>query len=103
MRPRAPAVCPRPGCPQDQPCPTHTPKPWEQSNRRSELPPDWEHRRARVLRRDGHRCVQCGAPANEVDHRDDPMDHAYTNLQTLCHPCHATKTKAEAAAGRRRG
>lgn len=75
--------------------------PAEPSRRTTPLPPDWPRTRARVLRRDGHRCVRCGARATHVDHRvpghlggtDDD-----SNLEALCPPCHATKTGREAQA-----
>lgn len=111
-------VCSRPGCPElvgagitfagcplrlkPGVCPQQ-PIPWESSNRRAELPPDWEKRKRRVKRRDGNRCVICGSSDRlEVDHIDDPDDHSDENLQTLCHRHHMQKTQREAAAGRRR-
>ncbi len=61
----------------------------------------WKRLRLEVLRRDGFRCVQCGARGRlEVDHvrpvRDHP-DGAYdmANLQALCPPCHTRKTRIE--------
>lgn len=101
--PRRPAMaCPIPGCPERSPCPTHGRKPWEGSTRRARLPKDWNRRRARILRRDPI-CRACkAAPSQEVDHIHADDDHRDEALQGLCQPCHATKTKAEAAAGRRR-
>ncbi|MFG0329237.1 MAG: HNH endonuclease [Phycisphaerales bacterium] len=66
----------------------------------------WRKVRARIIRRDGGRCRQCGSarPPLTVDHRrprwagggeDDD------NLVTLCRRCHARKTAAEAAEVRR--
>lgn len=81
---------------------------WASSNRRSELPPDWHKIRARILRRDGHRCTwienghSCGAPATDVDHVADPLDHSEANLRSLCDPHHKRKTQAEAQAARAR-
>ena len=55
--------------------------------------------RQRVLRRDNHRCVQCGASDElEVDHII-PMwmggHSTEANAQTLCKPCHKLKTGRE--------
>lgn len=97
-------VCSRPGCPELRPCPTegHEPVPWESSTRRRRLPSDWNRRRKRILRRDPI-CQGCkAAPSQQVDHVDGTDNHDDSNLQGLCIDCHATKTKAEAAAGRRR-
>lgn len=81
---------------------------WQSSNRRSELPPDWPRRRARILRRDRRRCRwpltfggECGAEANEVDHRRDPHDHSPANLWALCTWHHQRKTLTESSAARR--
>jgi 5-methylcytosine-specific restriction protein A len=65
----------------------------------------WRKIRARILRRDGHRCTfalndgtRCGATATEVDHiielADGGTDHP-SNLRAACHPHHAAKTTAE--------
>ncbi|MFP4126844.1 MAG: HNH endonuclease [Alphaproteobacteria bacterium] len=61
----------------------------------------WRALRLQALRRDGWRCVRCGARHGlEVDHiapREDRPDlaHDLDNLQVLCGPCHAAKTAAE--------
>lgn len=95
-------VCTEPGCPALRPCETHQRKPWQGSNRRAELPPDWPRIRQRILRRDPI-CRACmAAPSAEVDHIDNPHDHSDANLQGLCAPCHKVKTQREAARGRRR-
>ena len=60
---------------------------------RQPLPPDWEQRRATVLARDGHRCVDCGSTQRlEVVHIADLDDHASSNLQTLCPHCRGKQT-----------
>lgn len=102
--PRKPSLnCRIPGCNGGGACELHTPKPWEQSSRRHRLPSDWNRRRARILRRDPI-CRSCmAAPSAEVDHVDGTDNHADTNLQGLCKPCHARKTAAEAAVARKRG
>ena len=46
-----------------------------------------------VTARDGGRCVQCGEPGVEIDHKDGP-DYALENLQLLCRACHRVKTDA---------
>lgn len=63
--------------------------------------PRWKALRTIAKRRDGWKCVQCGATGDlEVDHiepvRTRP-DLAYelSNLQTLCVRCHSRKTRIE--------
>jgi len=67
--------------------------------------PRWAVARLAAKRRDGWKCVQCGARGRlEVDHvrglRDggEPFDLA--NLQTLCPACHSRKTRVEIGLGR---
>jgi 5-methylcytosine-specific restriction endonuclease McrA len=48
-------------------------------------------RRRAIWERDDGRCVTCGHPAEEIDHRDGPSDEL-TNLRLLCQPCHRQKT-----------
>lgn len=63
--------------------------------------PRWPALRLAAKRRDGWRCVQCGAVGRlEVDHvkpvRDAPeLAFDLTNLQTLCASCHTRKTRIE--------
>lgn len=58
----------------------------------------WAALRLQVLRRDGWRCVCCGAVGRlEIDHKLPVRTHpalAYDvgNLQALCPRCHASKT-----------
>lgn len=63
----------------------------------------WMKTRARILKRDGYLCQHCirlgrPVPATEVDHTI-PLEQGGSgedsNLQSLCHQCHATKTTAE--------
>lgn len=100
--PRAGGVCPTPGCPNLRPCDTHKPpsRKWAGSTRRAQLPPNWTSIRRRILQRDRHRCTQCGAPANQVDHITPGNDHSDANLRALCHDCHQAKTKVESAQAR---
>ena len=67
----SPPRCTDPGCPRTRPCPDHPPgsSPWARK-----MPRGWTATRARILDRDGHRCVQCGAPATEVHHADPPRE-----------------------------
>lgn len=59
---------------------------------------DWAWIRFTALERDGHRCLNCGEPATEVDHileiQDGGPEFDLANLRSLCHACHATKTAA---------
>ena len=61
----------------------------------------WPALRLQALRRDGFRCVKCGARGRlEVDHVE-PVRNAperafdLANLQSLCAPCHTAKTRIE--------
>jgi 5-methylcytosine-specific restriction endonuclease McrA len=74
---------------------------WRDSDRRRTLPADWAKTRAMVLKRDGGRCVRCGAPANQVDHIGRRDNHMLENLQSLCATCHQRKTSAQAVSARR--
>lgn len=77
--------------------------PWSSSTRRQRLPKDWPAITKRIKKRDGYRCVQCQSTEQlEVDHIVAGDNHHDTNLQTLCHPCHQTKTNLEALAARTR-
>lgn len=61
----------------------------------------WQGLRWQALRRDGFRCVKCGARGRlEVDHikpvRDRPdLSWDLANLQSLCPTHHARKTRLE--------
>ncbi|RTL86451.1 MAG: HNH endonuclease [Hyphomicrobiales bacterium] len=65
----------------------------------------WKALRIAVLRRDGFKCVECGARGDlEVDHVHPVRTHpelAYEplNLQTLCVACHSRKTRLEIGLG----
>lgn len=101
-------MCATPGCINDQPCPTHTRKPW--ANVRERRPNDLtgralQTRNRRILARDAHTCHVCGQPgANTVDHVI-PQAHGGTeddtNLAAIhATPCHTQKTQAESRKGR---
>lgn len=57
-------------------------------------PAAWPAIRQFVLERDGHVCVDCGSPADEVDHRWPRRlggnDHS-DNLAAVCGPCNKAK------------
>ena len=78
---------------------------WEGSNRRAELPPNWQKIRKRVLRRDGYQCryvsqtgARCRDLATDVDHVGHKMNHELENLQALCSFHHSKKTGAQGSA-----
>ena len=106
--PRAPRICSQPGCPKpaalDGRCVQHRRPAWAG---RTPIDRNAHARWARqVLARDQHTCRKCGKPATEADHiipRATAPDRALdvSNGQALCTGCHAAKTEAEAAAGRR--
>lgn len=80
---------------------------WNSSNRRSELPPDWDKRRARRFKHDGYRCTwtnvydeRCNGPAEECDHKVPGPDHSHENLRSLCSYHHGIKSGQEGAAAR---
>lgn len=49
-------------------------------------------RRAKVIARDGWRCVLCGEPGDDVDHMTGDSDEL-SNLRLLCKPCHREVTE----------
>lgn len=110
MRPKAAKVCPVPGCPEDQPCSQHAPKPW--ANVRQRRPDDLtgralQQRNARIIAQHHGRCHVCGQPgATEVDHVTPEAEGGSSDDANLApihpKPCHEAKTKAEAARGRAR-
>ncbi len=54
-------------------------------------------RRTRALFLAGHPLCSCGAPATDADHivpRAQGGSDEFSNLQALCHACHARKTAA---------
>lgn len=77
---------------------------WEGSDRLQRLPSDWEARRKRVLRRDGHACQspRCSARATHVDHIEPSGSDEEWNLQALCAYHHNKKSSREGNAAQAR-
>ena len=112
--PRAPSVCNVKGCTQPAPhgqgkCATHhteyarTIDKRRPNARQRGYDSRWRATRAAYLHSHPH-CVQCGAPATDVDHIDgagplSPRGHDWSNLQALCHRCHTAKTNTQDGGG----
>lgn len=82
---------------------------WQGSDRRSELPSNWNALVKQVKERDGGRCrwtlpsgARCPRPGSDVDHRYSPTRHGLADLWLLCRAHHDKKTQGEARFGRRR-
>lgn len=87
-------------------CPEHQRPSWQHAERsahRRGYDNQWRKLRARVLREEPT-CRHCGAPATEADHIHplNPTDGSApgarlhrSNVQGLCHDCHAAKTQRE--------
>lgn len=82
---------------------------WEGSNRRAELPTDWDSAvRPRILARDGYQCawldggVRCTQRATDVDHIGDKNDHSDANLRAICRWHHGKRTAQQGNAARKR-
>lgn len=79
---------------------------WQGSDRRDRLPPDWQKRRADVMRRAGRKCEheyrgeRCSWKATDVDHVVPGDDHELDNLQALCSWHHARKSSREGNAAK---
>jgi 5-methylcytosine-specific restriction protein A len=80
---------------------------WDNSDRRSRLPGNWQTLRLRVLRRDHYLCqardehgLKCGERARDVDHIVAGDNHSMSNLQALCPACHQRKTIDESREAR---
>ena len=78
--------------------------PWNTSTRRGQLPANWLPLRQAILQRDRWICQingpECQTRATEVDHIQRGNDHRPSNLQAVCHRCHALKTQRESMADR---
>ncbi len=83
---------------------------WDNSDRRSRLPSNWNAIAREVKKRDGWRCrwtmksgKRCPRTTNlQVDHRRNDDDHSMGNLWTLCEHHHGKKTVMEAFRGKQR-
>jgi 5-methylcytosine-specific restriction enzyme A len=81
---------------------------WSGSDRKQELPADWQQIRARILERDGHQCTgrvgleRCTERATDVDHIGDKHDHSDGTLRALCGWHHKRRSSAQGNAARRR-
>jgi 5-methylcytosine-specific restriction protein A len=81
-------------------CEEHRPK--NEGNESRPDPPGWKAKRAAYLR-DHPICVECGAPATDVDHIERLVTGGAdeeANYQALCHRCHSRKTAREVGLGR---
>lgn len=79
--------------------------PWQGSDRKQELPANWEEIRAAVLEDDDRQCRIrypgiCAGEATDVDHIRRGNDHQRGNLQAACRACHRRKSGQEGAAAR---
>jgi 5-methylcytosine-specific restriction protein A len=77
---------------------------WQDSERKSRLPANWESLRKQVHRRDRSRCQvrltngkPCGEPAVDVDHIRAGDDHRLENLRCICDWHHKQKSAREGA------
>lgn len=87
---------------------------WTTSNRKQQLPSNWQTLRVFVLERDKYQCQHldantvdidpvtgkqtgeiCGRKANQVDHKVPGPDHTTENLQALCEYHHNKKSSSE--------
>lgn len=83
---------------------------WEKSNRRFDLPKNWESLRKQVFARDGYRCtdedartgLRCSRPAEECDHLGKRTDHRLEMLTSLCTYHHSLKSASQGAAASQR-
>jgi 5-methylcytosine-specific restriction enzyme A len=89
---------------------------WASSNRRAELPADWEWRRGETKKRAGGRCeamsqitgdrkeyahgTRCERKGSECDHTGDKMDHSLDKLEWLCWLHHRNRTQKQATDAR---
>jgi 5-methylcytosine-specific restriction protein A len=106
-----PRACPRPGCPELQPCPVHrkgetyrervTARPWAAMYKEQR----WVRLSARV-RNEEPVCVECirkGQTPRPTRHADHITPHRgdrvlffdRSNVQGICANCHSAKTKRE--------
>ena len=98
-------LCLRPGCPNPRAsrgyCRAHTPTRNNTDQRRIYNSKRWTLTRRHQL--DRHPLCECGEIATDVHHLKDLADGGNPwspdNLQSLCHACHATITRARQTSG----
>lgn len=101
-----PRSCRHPHCPhsarQDGFCEQHHVAAF--AGHHAPMPPGWQKTKAAVLRRDRHKCRDCGGRATTVDHvwprAWGGSDHP-SNLEAVCEPCHDKRTARTLAWTRR--
>lgn len=81
---------------------------WVGSQRKAELPDDWQSRiRPAIIARDSARCRwieggrRCAARGTDVDHIGDKQDHSLSNLRLLCDFHHKKRTSAQGHAAKK--
>lgn len=100
--------CTSPGCANLRPCAEHPVIPWRRRGPRTSLSGSAEQARARrVIHRDGGICYVCRQPgADQADHVIPIVEGGADDEDNMraIHgaPCHADKTRAEAARARAR-
>lgn len=90
------SVCAEPGCPNLRPCPTHPPADRRSPSSRITGTYRWRKLKAKVLKRDRHRCHYCKGKATTADHVRPVATHPHlawdeSNLVAACEPCNARK------------
>lgn len=77
---------------------------WNTSQRRTQLPPNWEDLRRQAKTRahgicehhtNGQRCTN---PGTELHHTGDNTDHRLETLEWICRDCHKAETQQQARA-----
>lgn len=78
---------------------------WSTSQRKTELPANWQSLRAQAKARAGGVCerrdttgTRCTAQGRELHHTGDKHDHRLENLQWICPPHHQEETNRQAKA-----
>lgn len=89
-------------------CPKHNARGKEATNRQRRRAlhtgsKAWKQQRERVLIRDLYTCQACGHYGDQVDHINNDAHEVVPDerLQTLCQPCHSSKTMRETNEARR--
>jgi len=77
---------------------------WGTSNRRSQLPRNWQQLRTAAKTRAGGICehvtdgARCTTPGRELHHTGDNTDHRLEALEWICTDCHKRETQKQARA-----